>query len=322
MPHKGFYTQGISVLLDKETALDSVADCLREYKVVKRRDETQDWVFGGPTVIVSYRPDVNGYVAVDVVNHPWPDDMGDPKTETMVFGAWALGQFGPCAYPGNLKRAALQSWHWPEGKSVPQRHTGFIRVRSSYVFGTESEAPIMPRDYDALHELLFVTRIALALLSLPDAICYFNPNGEVLQTAEGIDTLLSRQATTGLRPLEAWSNVRLLKLEEYDPWLVMDTVGMSQLDVCDHEAAFERGRYNLSEVGNFLRNASDYVLEKGPVIKDRDTMDGPGGIRWQGATFETPICDPPREVIRWLPMDKSLPPKKLLGHFANKDGSA
>jgi hypothetical protein len=97
-------------------------------------------------------------------------------------------------------------------------------------------------------------------------------------------------------------------------------VGMSQLDVVDHEAAFKRGRYDPSEVANFLRNASDYVLEKGPIIKDGDTIDGPGGIRWQGATFDKPVCDPPREVIRWLPLDRSSPPKELLGHYARGQG--
>jgi hypothetical protein len=122
--------------------------------------------------------------------------------------------------------------------------------------------------------------------------------------------------------LELWSNVRLISLEEHEPWLVMDTVGMAQLDVFDHEAAFERGRYTPSEVANFLRNASDYVLENGPVIRDGDTMDGPEGIRWQGATFDNPVCDPPREVIRWLPLDQSSPPKSLLGRFAQTEEPA
>ena len=240
MPHKGLFTQGIGILLDREVTLDNVTDCLREYRVVKRLEASQEWPFGGPAVIVSYRPEVNGYVSVDIVNRPWPDDMGDSKTATMLFGAWATGHFGPCTYPGNLKRGALHSWHWPDGKTVPQRHTGFVRVRSSYVFGAaDADSLVMPNDYEPLHELLFVTRIGRALLSLSGAICYFNPNGEVLQTAEGIDVLFDRQTTTGLRPLEAWSNVRLLRLEGHDPWLVMDTVGMSQLDVPDHEAAFD-----------------------------------------------------------------------------------
>ena len=79
MPHRGFYTQGISVLLDKETTLDSMADCLREYQVVSKREETQDWSFGGPTLVLAYRPEVNGYVSADVVNRRWPDYMGDPN---------------------------------------------------------------------------------------------------------------------------------------------------------------------------------------------------------------------------------------------------
>ena len=36
MPHKGFFTQAVSVLLDGETTLDDVANCLREYEVVGR----------------------------------------------------------------------------------------------------------------------------------------------------------------------------------------------------------------------------------------------------------------------------------------------
>ncbi len=317
MPHKGFYTQGIAVLLDREAALDGVTDCLRDYRVTMRPQGTEEWAFGGPTVLIPYRPEVNGFVSVDVVNHPWPDHMGDPKAEPMLFGAWAMGYFGPGAFPGNLERAALQSWHWPEGKSVPQRHRAFVRVRSSYVFGNiEDEAPVMPKDYAPLDELLFVIRIGRALLSLPGAICYFNPNGETLQTAHDIDRLFDRQEATGLRPLELWSNVRVLRLDEHDAWLVMDTVGMSQLDVPDHEAAFQRDRYDLSEVANFLRNAADYVFANGPIIRDGDTMDGPGGIRWQGATFDKPTCDPPREVIRWLALDHSSPPQHLLGQYA------
>jgi hypothetical protein len=315
MPHKGFYTQGICTLLAEEPTLDAVADSLHEFEIVKRVAPVGQWPFGGPSVIIPYRPDVNGFVSVDIVNHPWPDHMGDPENESTLFGAWSMGHFGPSAYPGNLARAAAQSWEWPEGESVPGRHSAFVRIRSSYVFGhVEDDAPVLPDDYESFEELLFVTKIANALLSLPGTICYFNPNGEVLQNAEGIEGLLQRYLATGLPPLEAWSNVRLFNLEECEPWVVMDTVGMSQLDVSDHEAAFEHGRYDMAEVANFLRNAANYILENGPVIENGDTMDGPGGVHWQGVAFEQPVSDPPREVLRWLPRDDSAPPQNLLGN--------
>ena len=91
---------------------------------------------------------------------------------------------------------------------------------------------------------------------------------------------MNRQLTQELLPQELWANVRLFNLAGHDPWVVMDTVGMWQLDVPDHEAAFRSDLYDPSDVALFLRNAADYVLRSGPIINDNDTMDGPGQIRW------------------------------------------
>jgi hypothetical protein len=270
-----------------------------------------DWAFGGPTVIVPFRPESNGFVAVDTVDRVWPDDMGDPEDGTMVFGAWSMGHFGPFAFPGNLERATQQSWHWEEGKTAPLGHRAFLRVRCSYVFGVSDDSPILPSDYEPLDELLFITTVARDLLSLPSSICYFNPNGEVLSTSEGIDELMKRQHVQDLLPQELWVNVRLFNLTGHEPWVLMDTVGMWQLDVPDHEAAFRSDIYEPSDVALFLRNAADYVLHNGQIISDDDTMDGPGQIRWQAKTFEDPVCSPPRQVLRWLPCDNSAPPSEL-----------
>jgi Domain of unknown function (DUF4261) len=51
-------------------------------------------------------------------------------------------------------------------------------------------------------------------------------------------------------------------------------------------------------VDNFLRNVALYVLNNGEVINDGDTMEGPGGIRWQADRFENGPRDPPRRVLR------------------------
>jgi Domain of unknown function (DUF4261) len=266
-------------------------------------------VFGGPTLIVAFRPDINGYVAVDTVDKPWPDHMGDPKTEAMLFGAWATGQFGPFTFPEGLKRARQHSWGWPEGATIADRHSVFVRIQASYVFGVPDDAPIFPKGYNPLAELEFLTRIALAVLRLPGALCYFNPNGEVLRNAQGLEDALEFARQQDVPPLDVYSNVRLFSVD--NGWLVIDTVGNGQLgspDLPDVEACMLKDRnYNLQSVDSFLRNTTLYVLERGEVFRDGDTIDGPGDLRWRAWKRPTALISPPRRTIRFFPEDGTRP---------------
>jgi Domain of unknown function (DUF4261) len=88
---------------------------------------------------------------------------------------------------------------------------------------------------------------------------------------------------------------------------------MSQLDAPDHEAIFQVSAYDAAKVDNFLRNASAYVLERGPVIRDGATMDGPGDVRWQGFNIKEGRIAPPRQVIRWFPQDGRKAPPETTG---------
>jgi hypothetical protein len=309
MPHKGFITQTLAILLRKPPPSRKIEERLGEFKIARHVEASEP---GGPSTLIAYRPDVNGYVLIDMVDGQWPDRMGDPKAEPEVFAAWASGDFGPGTWPGALERACLHSWVWPEGRSVPLQHQSFVRIRCSYVFGAGPEAPLMPSDYRPRQELEFVTRIAAALVRLPEAICYFNPNGECVRDASRVLESLSYHASARLMPLDLWSNIRVFKFNEMQPeWTVMDTVGMSQLDVPDHEAFYQSNAYEPTEVGNFLRNASSYVVEHGPVIRSGDTMDGPDNVRWQAFMIEKGRMTPPRPVIRWFPQDHRTPPAEL-----------
>jgi hypothetical protein len=305
------YTQGASVLFDRSVAIERVEQALGSFEVVRRIEASEEWAFGGPGLLIAMRPEVNGTVVVDAVNRPWPDHMGDPQQEPMLFGAWSMGNFGPFAFPGNLERAGQHSWGWEEGKTIPSRHRGFIRIRTTYVGGGAPDALVRPHDYDPAPELILVTELARALLELPGALCYFNPNGESLRSAEWLDDSMRRYRDGGPLPLDVWCNIRLFNLGDVG-WLMMDSVGMWQLDTPDHEACFPRDAYNCGEVDNFLRNAGWYLYQKGPVIKDGDTMDGPGSIRWQAKKFTRGLVPPPREVLRWLPVDGSAVPEALL----------
>jgi Domain of unknown function (DUF4261) len=323
MPHKGFYTQGLAILLREAATLDAIEELLTDFTVVKRGEGSTSWAIAGPSLVVAYRPEVNGYVSVDITDHRWPDGMGNPQTESEVFAAWSMGHFGPGAWPGSFERACQHSWGWPDGRTVPLQHQAFIRIRSSYIFGASENTPIMPSDYDPLHELEFATRIAAALVRLPQALCYFNPNGECVRGASQLLDSLSEHASAKQMPLDVWSNVRFFNLQDIAPaWTLMDTVGMSQLDAPDHEAYFQSTAYEPGEVDRFLRNTSLYVAKQGPVIRDGDTTDGPGNVRWQGFNMSEGRVAPPRQVIRWFPVDRRKIPAELTGQPTRKATSS
>ena len=86
---------------------------------------------------------------------------------------------------------------------------------------------------------------------------------------------------------------------------------MGQLDVVDLEACFPSG-YNMQQVDGFLRTCGLYLFQNGEVIKDGDTMDGPGGVHWRGFYLEDGVWDPPRRVLRWFPLDGSEAPQRFL----------
>ena len=307
---KGFFTQGIAIMLSEPVSLDAIRKCLAaQYTVVRESPNANNWVFGGPSLTVEFKPEVNGYVLVDITDRPWPDHMGDPRTEPELMGAWSMGYFGPYAYPNGLSRAISQAWHWSAAAAAVSRHTAFVRIKISYVLGAGDDAAVRPTPYDPVEEMDFITGMGRALLALPEALALFNPNGELLMPADQLDSMQEYNRQNALPGLDAWINVRMFNFDA--AWLVMDTVGNWQIDLPDHEAAFPKEQFEASEVANFLRNTSLYLLRNGEVIKDGDTMDGPGGVRWQGCSFGNGVSDPPRRILRWIPYDAQNIPAAL-----------
>lgn len=310
MPQKGFFTQAFAVLLDRPTSIDGVASVLSSFDVRRRAEAAESWAFGGPSLLLPYKPELNGIVAVDVVDRPWPDAMGDPKADPTVFGAWAMGNFGPFAYPGGLERAGQHAWAWEGGREVAARHRAFVRVRLSYAFGARGDAPVLPPDANPLDELRFLGDVASALLELPEALCYFNPNGEVLRDREFVEGVLEFSREKGLPALDLWSNIRFFRLEEN--WLMMDTVGNAQLDLPDLEACFAGATYNLEEIDVFLRAMSSYLLEQGDIVGEEDTIKGPARKSWIARRFDESQSAPPRRTVRLIPDDGLRPPDSAL----------
>lgn len=310
---KGHHTQGLALLFEQMPSIKEVATALASLNMVRQLEGMApgEWMAGRWGVVVGMRPEANGTVVVSGFDQPWPDGMGSPKEEPSLFGAWAMGFFGPFVYPESLKRAVQHSYFWNEAGEAVRRHRGFVRLTSTYVGGADPNALCVPPDYDALTELRFVTRVAELIGSMRGALAYFNSNGEVIKPVKGVRDSIEYHESRGLVPLDNWSNVRMFKVEGVDSWMLMDTVGMLQLDVEDHEACFPSKQFDPNEVANFLRNATDYVRSRGPVIKDGDTMNGPGGVHWRAWRTQESLVAPPRPSLRWFPEGVVTVPGKL-----------
>jgi hypothetical protein len=311
MPHKGFFTQAAIILVDGPVSPDDVERALVTFDVVGRKTvDDPNWMWAAESVIVPLREEVNGYLAVDVIDKPWPDGMGDPKEDVELFAGWSMGHFGPFTFPKSLARAVAQNRSMQNAKDLVARHRGFIRIRSTYAIGASDHDPVMPDNYEPLFELERITDVAVALLEVPQALCYYNPNGETLYTAQIIQPIRAHYRRLKFPALDLWCNLRMWNFEDAANTAMVESVGMQQLDLADHEAVFIRGKYQKPEVAEFVRNATLYIAQNGPVIKDGETTDGPGG-HWRAKHFETGVVAPPRPVLRWFPQDGSKFPDKL-----------
>lgn len=306
MPIKGSFTQCVAILLRQKVTLGEVEPLLGAFKIVKRTEEIEHWEFSGPSLLLSYRPEVNGYVSVDIVDRPWPDHMGDPKNEVTLFGAWGMGHFGPFAFPGSLERAGQHSYSCGQGKEFASQHQAFLRIRISYVFGASGDSLVMPKDCRPTDELGFITRIAMDLLQHPAALCYFNPNGEMLADRPFMSQVIEHYRKASLPPVDLWCNRRMFNLD--DGWMMMDTVGMQQLDLQDVEACFRRDHFDPNDIGVFLGNTSLYLISSGSAFKDGDTIDGAGDMLFRAKQFKEAMVTPPRGTLRFRPEDGTTPP--------------
>jgi hypothetical protein len=297
---KGFFTQGVALLTNGRTTIDDIRSALQEhdFEIVKQVPSGENWCFGGDSLIVPFLPEVNGYAAVDVVDRPWPDSMGDPKSDSMTFAAWSMGHFGPFAFPGALDRARQHACAWRPGQSAPEGHRGFIRVRISYVFGGEDNATVMPKGYDPLAEMVFLSRAVLAVFNATGVVCYFNPNGEVLYNHAKFCEIWDACREQKKIPLPLWINIRFFNLNANLGF--MDTVGNGQLEISDVEAVFPTTKYNPGEIDYYLRNVTHYLLDHEQEIKNGDAIDGPGetNLSWSTEFHKKGIVAPPRSVMR------------------------
>jgi len=309
MTGKGLFTQCFIVLLKDRVSLDDVERQLSGFDLLGRYDGAGSWEFGGPAEVVAYRPEVHGMVAVDVVDHVWDDGLGDPEREATESSPWGSGALGPAAYPGCLGRALEFCEQWDEARDTVGRHQAYLRIRSSFSLGLGDDAWLWPEDYSPFQELLFVSRVAECLLQMPQALCYFNPSGEVLQTYRDFAQAMEIYAESDQAPYFLWTNSRSYPLDNCPEWHFVDLIGNEQLDLPDLEALFFGGEYDDQEVAQFLYELTHYLVEEGEIVEEGEAFQGQDDTDWLAQHYAEGGGLPPRRVIRFIPLDGHEPPE-------------
>jgi hypothetical protein len=146
----------------------------------------------------------------------------------------------------------------------------------------------------------------MALFKLPQAICYFNPQGEVLRDRESFEETDKLFDDNDLPALELWSNARMFQINQ--EWTMLDLVGNSQIDAPDLEAIYFTSDYSPTDVEQLLRVTTMIFLED-PEFK-ADMIEDENGVNWKLFYDLDSICDPPRQVIRMIPDDSRQPPEE------------
>lgn len=306
---KGYYTQGAAVLLNAPIKIDVLEKLLDGFSILERREGGPTWHTAGPMLVLEFRPKVNGVILVDLVDQPWPDSMGCANDDPSLFAAWGTGQFGPFCFPGSLSRACQYCLQWREGAALAAAHKAFVRIRITYSLDAPDDQVNVPKNPMLVEETEMLIAVAEAILEHKSAICYFNPNGEVLAPLAQVAQMCEHFSKNSAPAVTMLSNRRVVKFEGSD-WLLMDTVGLGQLDITDLEACFTE-EYDLNEVAMFLVNTALHIAKLGPVIKDGYTMTGPKGMLFEARKFDEPKLVPPRQVLRFRPRDGKVSPPEL-----------
>lgn len=298
---RGFFTQSATVLFTEAPSIDAVEAALASLGApIQRRETDPGWISGGAELLVPFGEAPAGVVHVDVLDAPWPDDMGHPEERPDVFAAWTMGAFGPQAFPHNLARAGQQAVAFPEAGEAIAAHRGFVRLRTSYLVGAGPEAPVMPEGWNPLAEIDALLQVGAPLLDLDGACAWFDPNAEVIFP---IPLMREVVASGEAPPLEVFTHVRLFQIDE--EWALMDTNGLERCALPDVEVLLPR-RVDPNEVADFLRSLTAYLLENGPVIEDGHTTESPFGVLAVHARDES-LTAPPRAVLRLVPEGARLP---------------
>ncbi|MFO1483333.1 MAG: DUF4261 domain-containing protein [Verrucomicrobiaceae bacterium] len=309
-----FFSQCIAVLCSEAPGLAELRLILeREGYTIKADEDVSNWPEmqgAGLTLATDFE---NGATCwVDICEFPWPDNLGVTGDPTLVTGAHMMGAFGPFAHPGAFERA-LQAPGYQSTAPDARQHRAFVRFRISNLIpaseGAAEASFASVENANPAWEIAYLLRVAASLRAMPAALAYFNPNSELLLSMQGLADILTFAFEQKTYPIEAVCRVRGCPVD--DAWSLVDSIGMEQAGLRDHEFAWANAEVSRQEQLEFLINLLHYQIDHSAPMLSGHTTDGPHNKLWRAEEREASCMIPERKVLHWT-MDGSPPEPSIL----------
>jgi Domain of unknown function (DUF4261) len=134
------------------------------------------------------------------------------------------------------------------------------------------------------------------LLALLDSsscdLVYWAPTQQMLSPTD----ILSRYSEPRelINPVYGFLNVRFFNIASSDGNMIMDTLGLAALGLTDLQVHYHT--LDPNKVSHILYNLGAYLFERGDVIEDGHTIQGPDNSRWT-CRREVSLLEPKREIL-------------------------
>lgn len=156
---------------------------------------------------------------------------------------------------GDLEGPCASAWYWPKAVEAMKAHRAHLIV----TLGGGRRTPI--------DRCLLLTALTAAVTATSDAAGVYWSAGSVVQSPRAFLELAGQMSQDAL-PLRLWIDFRLVR--ERTGMHSLFTTGMQAFGHMELEVP--KSRQRPEAIFDFAFNAAHYLLDRGPVLKDGDTI--------------------------------------------------
>jgi uncharacterized protein DUF4261 len=188
----------------------------------------------------------------------------------------------PAAIPnGEAEENADGNFLWPNGRDEAAQHRSHVIVTC---LGAADQSPIQ--------SALSVSRLALVALELFDGIGVYWGNASVCNSREVFEDFCANMSEEHV-PVPVWLRFQLVRASNDEIGLY--TLGMHQFGLMDIEV--DHCKMELQDLFESVSNIAHYLIQRGPVIADGNTVGGSEEERYL-VRHRPSMIDPNRLVYK------------------------